>query len=296
MFENASKIPEKIAKNQFLFLASLVLILTVFCLTQNVDIKYINLGISAFIYFYFSFLLNIFFVKVIYKGTTKNVDRWVEFILLFIFTIFWLAISFVTHFSNESILRITEIDIVLFTFIVNTLALVIAVITYITGLIKEWIFNNSLKRLLLSELLSNLLVINDNLCLIDQFEKEGKHISTFAYITNNAFHSLVNTNKIATLKINTIPNLISFYNNDQTIRKIMAESINFEQIMARRDQNSFSLVKNKFIEMKKLLKQLFKDFEKPKEYEKWQAKGIKDLQEYQERIKDSSKASKPQIY
>ncbi|MCK4454190.1 hypothetical protein KAU51_02490 [Candidatus Parcubacteria bacterium] len=295
MIKSFSEIPEKIAKNQFLYLASLIIILTVFCLTQNVDAKYINLGILAFLYFYLAFFLNIFFVKVIYKGTTKNVGRWVEFFIFFVLTVFWLVISFITFFNTGG-LKIEEINVILFTLIVNTLAVVIAVITYITGLIKERLFNNNLKRLLLKELFSNLLTINDNLRLIEQFEKDGKSVSTFAYITNNIFHSLVNTNKITTLGINIIPNLMSFYNNDQTIRKIMAESAHFEEIVARKDQDGSCLVKNKFIEMKKLLEQLFKDFKREEDYKKWQAKGMKDWQEYQKTIKDSSKISKPQIY
>ncbi|KPJ55354.1 hypothetical protein AMJ47_00580 [Parcubacteria bacterium DG_72] len=296
MTQSISKIPEKIAKNQFLFLASLTLILIVFSLTQNVNAVYVNLEISAFIYFYLAFILNTFFVKVVYRGTTRNVDRLLEFIILFILTIFWLVASFVIYFSDKGYLGIAKIDIVIFTFIVNALALITAVIAYVTSLAKERSFNNKLKRLLLNELFSNLLVINDNLSLIEQFKKEGKATLTFGYISNNIFHSLVNTNKITMLGIDIIPNLISFYNDDQTTRKIMAESITFEQIIARRDQDRSCLVKNKFIEMKKLLEQLFKDFGREKDYKEWQAKGIKDWDEHQEKIKDSSKVSRPQIY
>lgn len=296
MIKDISKIPEKIAKNQFLFLASLIIILTVFCILQNVNSLYVNLGILAFIYFYLAFILNTFFVKAVYGGTTKNVDRWVEFTMLIILTVIWLIISSVVYFSSIGHFEIKENNMIILTFIINTLALLIAVIAYITGLLKEKLFNNKLKKLLLNELFSNLLVINDNLSLIKEFENDIKRVFIFGYITNNVFHSLVNTNKITFLGISVIPNLISFYNNDQTIRKIMAESANFEEIMMRRDQDGSSLVKNKLIEMKNLLEYLFKDFGREKDFKEWQGRGIKDWNEHHEKIMDYSKTSKPQIY
>ncbi len=88
------KLSDRIAKNQFLFSALLILILTVYLIVNEADIKYINLGLITFLYFYVLFLTNSFFMKVIYKEKAQDHSRWKEYILFFLFTIIWLFILF----------------------------------------------------------------------------------------------------------------------------------------------------------------------------------------------------------
>lgn len=106
----------------------------------------------------------------------------------------------INPFINNKLYIPMNIDFTFWGFIINTLALIVAVIIYLAGVIKEKIFNKGLKKLLLNELFSNLLSINDNLRIIENFEKNPKIVYLFAYITNNIFHSLINTNRIAILK------------------------------------------------------------------------------------------------
>lgn len=98
------KIPERIAKNQFLVLTLSSIVFIIFCLVYNTS--YIIYGFITFIYFYFTFFINIFFNKVVYKKKTENTKkytdnknnkylefidgRWLEFIILFFLTIVWL--------------------------------------------------------------------------------------------------------------------------------------------------------------------------------------------------------------
>jgi hypothetical protein len=88
------KIPDRVAKNQFLFLASLVLISVVFLIVNKTNIKYINLGLITFLYFYALFLTNSFFMKVIYKEKPREHSRWKEYVIFFLFTALWLIFIF----------------------------------------------------------------------------------------------------------------------------------------------------------------------------------------------------------
>jgi cell division protein FtsW (lipid II flippase) len=93
MFNMPKEIPKEIVKNQFLVLILASLIFVIFSLIYNV--KYIlNPAFITFVYFYLCFLVNIFFVKVVYKNKVAEANRWLEFGLLFVLTGFWLFLIF----------------------------------------------------------------------------------------------------------------------------------------------------------------------------------------------------------
>lgn len=87
---NVESIPKEIVKNQFLVLALAALILSIYSLIYRIE--YINHAFLTFVYFYLCFLVNIFFVKVVYRNNLKNTKRWLEFTILFVLTAIWVWI------------------------------------------------------------------------------------------------------------------------------------------------------------------------------------------------------------
>lgn len=112
-------IPEKIAKNQFLFLAALVLISIAFFIINNVDTNYINLALITFIYFYALFFVNLLFTKAIYR----NNERWLEYFIFILLSISWLLIIFGFIFNKNKTLSYNMTTITDWITVIGTLIL-----------------------------------------------------------------------------------------------------------------------------------------------------------------------------
>lgn len=204
-----------------------------------------------------------------------------------------------------------EGDFIFWGFIVNVLAVLVALGIYVVSLVREIKMNNELKKYLINELFNDLLFINTNLRKIKEFKANPapiKDVHGFCYISNNIFYALINSNRIIITK-GLFALLMSFYNCDQSIRRIMDNSdqmsINilmpsqaFATMLSVSDGKG-SLVENTFLEMKEILGKIFTAWGREEDFRKWQDKGLEEWQEYQKSQEisgSSTKSQNPQIF
>ncbi len=203
-----------------------------------------------------------------------------------------------------------ENNIIFWGSVANIVAILIAIALYVADRIREKLVENELKKYLINELFNDLLFVNTNLRKIKKFrDNPDQDIHGFCHISNDIFYALINSSKIVITKGAFAP-LMSFYNCDQTIRNVISRSEQLEihsnpipsgafAYMVGVSDGNGSLVENKFLEMKTLLKEIFKVLHREKDYLQWQDKGLEEWQEYLKSLKISEHSAKnptPQIF
>lgn len=231
---------------------------------------------------------------------------WWQYVLIVLLSLVFILIN-----SKIILFNTTLMDFGFWGFITNAMAILVALGIYIVTLIREEKMNSELEKYLLNELFNDLLFINTNLRKIREFRDSHnplKEVYGFCYISNDIFYALINSNRIIITK-GKFALLMSFYNCDQTIRRIMdnSDQISINILMPSQafatmlsiSDGKGSLVENTFIEMKELLGKIFMAWEKEEYFKKWQDKGLEEWQEYQKSqgiIEHSTKNQSPQIF
>lgn len=217
--------------------------------------------------------------------------NWYHYLIISVVVLF----LFLNNYIETKYFDLTKIDFVLWGFIVNALAVLVAVIVYLSGLVQQNQINRELEKLLFNELFNNLLYINTNLKKIEEFEKDPKIIHGFNYISNNIFYSIINSDRVIILMGKMAP-LMSFYNCDQSIRRVLDNVTqirnnnplipirDFEMMLSVPDGKG-SLVKNKLLEMKKLLEEIFKLWRRESDYKEWGDKTFEEWVTYKSKSK-----------